>query len=140
MVNWCWIESSSRVSPDVGSEGSVLLEQTFPKGDRTSLHAHDQGDELIYIASGRGHARIGDDIQTISSGDVIFVPRGHTHQVSNLEFEEPLRAVAFMDSPELVEEVRAIHERIASQPDKPITQDEFLQIIERVGGSRIVNE
>ena len=129
-----------KVSPEVGSEGSVLLEQTFAKGGRTSLHAHDQGDELIYIVSGKGHARVGDKTQAIGAGDVIFVPRGSTHQITNLEHEEPLRALAFMDSPELVEEVRAIHERITSQPDKPITRDEFAQILERIGGSRLVSQ
>lgn len=129
-----------KVSPQTGSEGSILLEQTFQHGGSTNLHVHDQGDEIIYVVSGKGHARVGDAVQLIEAGDVIFVPRGHVHQVGNMDFDEPLRAVAFMDSPELVEEVRAIHARIQAEPDGKVTDEEIARIAARIGGSRPVEE
>ena len=50
-------------------------------------------------------------------------------------FDEPLRVVYFMDSPELVEQFRALHERATSEPDRPITAEERASIEERTGGS-----
>jgi quercetin dioxygenase-like cupin family protein len=100
-----------KVSPETGSLGSIMGEQTFPREGTTGLHTHDQGDELFYIVSGQGTATLGDTITKIGPGDVVFVPRGAVHRVSNLEFENPLVVVFFMDSPELVEEFRAAYKR-----------------------------
>ena len=125
-----------KASPATGTTGSILVEQTFPKGGTTNLHLHDQGDELFYVVSGRGTAALGDASETIGPGDVIFVPRGAVHGISNLTNDEPLTVVFFMDSPELVEEFRAIHTRVTSEPDRPMTLDERSAIRERIGGSR----
>lgn len=128
-----------KASPKTGTEGSILVEQTFPKGGTTNLHMHDQGDELFYVVSGRGKATLDETTETIGPGDVIFVPRSAIHGIENLEHEEPLKVVFFMDSPELVEEFRAIHERVTSEPDRPMTPDERAAIATRIGGSRRPN-
>ena len=57
---------------------------------------------------------------------------------SNPNGNEPLRVVFFMASPELVEEFRALHERVTSDPDRPITAEEREAIERRIGGSRTV--
>ena len=129
-----------KASPQSGTQGAILVEQTFPRGGMTSLHAHDQGDELFYVVSGRGNARLGDIVDVIGPGDVIFIPQGYPHQVSNLNNWAPLKVVFFMDSPELVEEFRAMHERVTSEPDRPITPEERAAINELIGGSRPVSE
>ena len=129
-----------KASPQTGTMGSILVEQTFPRGGMTGLHAHDQGDELFYVVSGRGTARLGDTTDVIGPGDVIFVPQGHAHQIRNLTNDEPLQVVFFMDSPELVDQFRALHERVTSEPDRPITSEERAAIIERIGGSRTVRD
>jgi len=61
------------------------------------------------------------------------------HRISNLDNDDPLTVVFFMDSPELVEEFRAIHTRVTSEPDRPITPEERAAIVERIGGSRPAN-
>ncbi len=127
-----------KASPTSGTERSILVEQTFPKGGATSLHLHEQGDELFYVVSGRGIATLGELTEEIGPGDVIFIPRNAVHRIKNLTHDEPLRVVFFMDSPELVEEFRAIHERVTSDPDRPITPEERAAISERIGGSRVV--
>ena len=127
-----------KASPETGTEGTILVEQTFQKGGTTNLHLHEQGDELFYVVSGRGTATLGDATDEIVAGDVIFVPRNAVHRIENLIREEPLRVVFFMDSPELVEEFRAIHERVTSEPDRPITDEERAAISERIGGGRAV--
>ena len=127
-----------KASPTSGTEHSILVEQTFPKGRATALHLHEQGDELFYVVSGRGTATLGELTDEIGPGDVIFIPRNAVHRIRNLTHDEPLRVVFFMDSPELVEEFRAIHERVTSDPDRPMTPEERAAISERIGGSRVV--
>jgi quercetin dioxygenase-like cupin family protein len=127
-----------KASPKNGTRGSILVEQTFPRKGKTPVHVHDQGDELFYVVSGRGTARLGDAVETIAAGDVVFAPAGAVHQIANLENHDPLRVVFFMASPELVEEFRAIHERITADPSRPMTPQERAAISRRVGGSRVV--
>ena len=127
-----------KASPMTGTESSILVEQTFPRGGGTILHLHEQGDELFYVVSGRGTATLGDLADEIGAGDVIFIPRNAVHRIENLTRDEPLRVAFFMDSPELVEEFRAIHERVRSDPERPITPEEQAAISERIGGGRAV--
>lgn len=127
-----------KASPATGTEASILVEQTFPRGGTTNLHFHEQGDELFYVVSGRGNATLGDLTDEIGPGDVIFIPRNAVHRIENLTRNEPLRVVFFMDSPGLVEQFRAIHERVTSDPTRPITSEERAAIAERTGGSRAV--
>jgi len=129
-----------KASPRTGTSGSILVQQTFQRADGTGLHAHDQGDELFYVVSGQGMATIGDLTGAIDPGDVIFAPRGQAHEIRNLNTDEPLRIIFFMDSPELVELFRANHERRISEPDRPVTPEERDSILERTGGLRIVTE
>ncbi len=128
-----------KLSPQSGTMGSILVEQTFQRGGSTPRHIHDQGDELFYVVSGRGTAISGDTVEAIAAGDVIFVPRAAAHGVGNLDNDEPLRVVFFMDSPELAEEFRAVHDRVTSEPDRPITQEEREAISARIGGGRRAN-
>lgn len=117
-----------KLSPTSGTEGSILVEQTFPKGGSTILHRHEQGDELFYVVSGHGTATLSGVTDSIGPGDVVFVRRDEVHAIQNLEGADPLKVVFFMDSPELVEQFRAIHERIVSDPDNPPTAAELAEI------------
>jgi len=123
-----------KASPKNGTSGSILVEQTFNKGGTTNRHIHEQGDELFYVVSGRGSATVGDKTEMIEQGDVVFVPKDVVHSIQNLENDDPLTVVFFMDSPELVEQFRAVHERITSEPDRPITREELATLGKRIGG------
>jgi quercetin dioxygenase-like cupin family protein len=127
-----------KASPKSGTRGSILVEQTFQRNGKTPVHVHDQGDELFYVVSGRGTARLGDRVEPIAAGDVVFAPAGAVHQIANLKNDDPLRVVFFMASPELVDEFRAIHERVTSDPARSITPQEKAAISKRIGGSRVV--
>ncbi len=127
-----------KASPTTGTLGSILVEQTFQRGYTTNLHTHDQGDELFYVVSGRGAATLGDKTEAIEPGDVILVPQSAVHRIENLDNDEPLKVVYFMDSPELVEQFRALHERVTSEPDRPITPEERAAIEDRIGGATTV--
>ena len=128
-----------KASPETGTEGSILVEQSFQKGGTTNLHIHDQGDELFYVVSGEGTATLGERTEMIGAGDVIFVPRKTVHSIQNLDNDNPLKVVFFMDSPELVDEFRAMHEKIEKDLDGRITPEEIAKIRDRIGGSRAAN-
>jgi hypothetical protein len=108
-----------KVSPNNASTQTILAEQTFPRGGRTGLHIHDQGDEIFYVVSGSGTATL------------------TVHGVANMDGDEPLVVIFFMDSPELADQFRAIHQRLAANPDTPITPDEWTELSQRFGGMRI---
>lgn len=128
-----------KASPQNGTERSILVEQTFNTGGTTGLHLHEQGDELFYVVSGRGTATLGHVEKPIEPGDVIFVPVGAIHRIRNLENDDPLTVVFFMDSPELVDLFRAIHERTVSEPNRPITPEEIAELEKQTGGGRSIN-
>ena len=128
-----------KASPKTGSERSILVEQTFQRGGTTTLHLHEQGDELFYIVSGRGTATLGDVEEPIGAGDVIFVPVAAIHRISNLDNNDPLVVVFFMDSPELVDLFRAIHERTVLEPNRPITLQEFADMEKQTEGGRTID-
>jgi len=65
------------------------------------------------------------------------VPDGTVHGVANLEGDEPLVVVFFMDTPELAEQLRAIHQRLIADPDSPITPNERDEFSRRFGGMRV---
>src|SRR5262245_10893856 len=48
-----------KASPKTGTKSAILIEQTFQKDGQTPVHIHEQGDELFYVVSGRGTARLG---------------------------------------------------------------------------------
>jgi quercetin dioxygenase-like cupin family protein len=129
----------AKVSPKTGAEQSILAEQTFPVGGTTGLHIHDQGDEIFYIVEGRGTAILGEATHPIAKGDTIFIPRGTPHGVANPATPEDLVVVFFMDSPELVHQLRAIREMFKDNPAHEPTQQE-LKRIESIGGSRRVTD
>lgn len=128
-----------KASPRTGTQSAILVEQTFPKGGATGLHVHEQGDELFYVVSGRGTATLGDSEESIGPGDVIFVPASAVHRIRNLDHDQPLTVVFFMESAELVDLFRAIHERFERDPSRPVTPEEIAELERRTGGGKSIN-
>ncbi len=128
-----------KASPRTGTQSAILVEQTFQKGGTTGLHAHEQGDELFYVVSGLGTATLGDSEKPIGPGDVVFVPASAVHRIRNLEHDQPLIVVFFMESAELVDFFRAIHERFTRDPNRPITPDEIAELERTTGGKISIN-
>ena len=70
---------------------AVILEHIGP-GDRIPAHIH-AVDEVI-LPDGPGRFRIGDEIQRVAPGAVVFIPAGAVHGLENDGAEPlPIRAV-----------------------------------------------
>ena len=89
-----------KASPETGTTGSILIQQTFSAGAKTSLHVHDYGDELFYVIAGKGEATLGERTVSIGAGDVILAPRGTHHRIRNVSDDSELDIVFFMDRPD----------------------------------------
>lgn len=58
-----------------------------------SPHRHDQHDLLVVILEGYGSMRLGDEVQRVGQGSILWVPRGTVHAFRNAS-EKPAVAYA----------------------------------------------
>lgn len=62
------------------SMGFVTLE---PKGGQVPWHNQDQ-EEVYFVVEGTGEMCLGDQRQTMTSGQAVYIPSGVYHQLSNV--------------------------------------------------------
>jgi len=60
-----------------------LAEETLPPGRSVTPHHHEQIEEIYYVISGRGIMTVGDERREVGPGDAIYIPRRHSHTLSN---------------------------------------------------------
>jgi quercetin dioxygenase-like cupin family protein len=84
------VSSMARFAPDkMGkskvAEGSTLFVglNSFEPGQQHAAHAHPGQDKLYFVLEGSGVVQIGDDTETLSSGDAAFAPSGVLHSIHN---------------------------------------------------------
>lgn len=73
----------------VGAEQSVFGITTFPPDGRHDIHAHAHAEEMEYLISGEGLARVGDVDVRMGPGDVVLVKKGEAHGFWNTSTTEP---------------------------------------------------
>jgi mannose-6-phosphate isomerase-like protein (cupin superfamily) len=70
---------------EVLEEDSMTVEVgRYPAGETAGKNPHTE-DEIYYIVSGSGTARIGDETHSIEAGDVVFVEQGTEHDFFDIE-------------------------------------------------------
>ena len=62
---------------------SQLVAMTLPVGGDIGSEVHDDGDQYFRIESGEGEVMIDETTYTVQPGDVIVVPAGAEHNVTN---------------------------------------------------------
>lgn len=72
------------VDPGTGGRNAELsfLEERCAVGDRIPLHRHDV-DEVVVVIDGVGAYTLDGEVNTVESGDVIFIPAGIAHGTVN---------------------------------------------------------
>ena len=55
----------------------------FEPGQAQKVHAHGGADKLYYVVEGSGEFEVGEDKQTLSKGEVLYVPADIPHGVIN---------------------------------------------------------
>ena len=120
-----------KASPKSGSNGGVMVLDSVPAGFETTFHAHKKADEFFYIINGEGVVELDSMKYEISSGSVIFVPRGKAHnlKVSN---NGSMKMIFFFDKPGADEWFREVHEKYFSK-SVPLTVDGCNEIGKKYG-------
>ena len=91
-----------------GSEHMAAVTEDMAPGDRIPLHRHPHADELILIQSGTGRVTLGDKVQKVHAGGIVFIPSGTWIGMENIGkdhlthvdiwsahgFEEYMRAIS----------------------------------------------
>ena len=57
-----------------GSEHMAVVTEDMAPGDRIPVHRHPHADELILIQSGTGRVTLGDKVQEVHAGGIVFIP------------------------------------------------------------------
>ena len=74
---------------------TLIIEEIAP-GDRIPLHTHPIS-ELIVIQEGNAEVTLGDEIQHVGPGTVVFIPAGTPHGTRNAG-TSPIRILAMVPS------------------------------------------
>ncbi|MFJ1792328.1 cupin domain-containing protein [Kitasatospora griseola] len=61
--------------------------------ESSTPHGHDTDETFIFV-SGRGRARVAGEERDVVPGDVIYIPHGTDHIVTNVSADEPLTFVS----------------------------------------------
>jgi mannose-6-phosphate isomerase-like protein (cupin superfamily) len=86
-------------------------------GEATSVHAHDE-EETFIILTGSGEMWINGQVQSVSKGDVIYLPRNSRHSLRNASLSEPVEFLTiYWGSPEADSRmVKMVHQLAGSEP------------------------
>ena len=81
-----WIDMDVRwlvTRESVGSDQSVFGVTYFPPGSRHEIHRHPGCEEVEYLISGHGVARVGEDDVEMGPGDCVYVSKNDYHGFRN---------------------------------------------------------
>ena len=78
-------EQIKLVNPSLGTEKvDVHLNRLVPGGPRGKLHHHTQADNVYIVKRGEGSLTIEGEVHVIRENDVVYIPAGLKHALSNL--------------------------------------------------------
>lgn len=73
------------VNPELGTEKvDVHLNRLVPGGPRGKLHHHTHADNVYIVKRGEGTLTIEGEVHVIKENDVVYIPAGAKHALSNL--------------------------------------------------------
>ena len=73
------------INPALGTENvDVHLNRLAPGGPRGKMHHHTKADNVYIVKRGEGTLTVEDKTYTVREDDVIFIPAGMKHSLSNL--------------------------------------------------------
>jgi quercetin dioxygenase-like cupin family protein len=81
-----WIVTNATIP---AARSTVFGITTFPPGAKHAPHRHPHAEEVEYLVSGSGLARVGDVEVTMGTGDAVFVAQNETHGFWNTSDTEP---------------------------------------------------
>lgn len=89
IVNWLQTPETTG-----GQYNSVCVVEYEPGARAKPAHAHDNGEETIYVIEGQGKVKIGEEVYKLKAGSVALFPQSIPHMVWNTG-EEILKLACF---------------------------------------------
>ena len=78
-------EKLKLVNTSLGTHNvDVHLNRLKPGGARGKVHRHTKADNVYIVKRGEGTLTVGDETHIVREDDVIFIPAGMKHSLSNL--------------------------------------------------------
>ena len=71
---------------------------SFPPGSDPGTHKHESEEEIIYVVSGRGETKVGDEIYPLEPGVAVYTEPGIEHGVKTLG-NDPLVLICVFSPP-----------------------------------------
>ncbi len=81
-----------------GSENLAITWVEAAPGSMQAVHGHPDNEQVYVIVRGRGVMHLGDDMQEVSEGTLVFIPPGAAHAIKNTG-DEPLVFVSATSPP-----------------------------------------
>ena len=86
-----WVQTPETTG---GQYSSICITVYEPGARAKPAHAHDNGEETIYVVSGSGRAKVGKELFELRPGSVLLFPQEVPHMVWNTG-DEPLKLACF---------------------------------------------
>lgn len=83
-----------------------------------TAHRHPHSEEIVYVASGRGHVWIDGAPHPVQAGDIIHIPRGALHATIPAP-EVAMELVCFFPHPDLASNIEETDVGVGSPLDVP---------------------
>lgn len=68
-----------------------LVAMTLQPREDIGAEDHDGHDQFFHIVSGEGEVQIGEDVHVVTGGDLVVIPSGVLHNVTNTSDSELMR-------------------------------------------------
>jgi mannose-6-phosphate isomerase-like protein (cupin superfamily) len=68
---------------DLGSRNLAVTWVDVPPGAEQRAHSHADSEQVYVIVSGSGRMRVAGDTEQVSAGDLVFIPPGAEHGITN---------------------------------------------------------
>ena len=81
-----------------GSENLAVTWVEAAPGSMQAVHGHPDNEQVYVIVRGRGVMHVGDDMQEVGEGALVFIPPGAAHAIKNTS-DEPLVFVSATSPP-----------------------------------------
>ncbi len=79
---------------NMGSVHTLMGRTVFPpNGASHELHVHKNAEEVLYVTTGRGRAKVADEEFDITAGDMVFIPVGAEHFFRNTDPNEEMETI-----------------------------------------------
>ncbi len=98
-VNWLITQEKN------GSESSVCIFTIDPGKRVLPAHSHPNGEETIYVISGNGKVKIGDETADIGPGSIFHLPQQVPHLIFNTG-EEEMKTICFFPNTKSVMNIK----------------------------------